>query len=268
MLGTSRESLQSIVTTLQSVAIDATALRTSEELFEVSRVVATDKALRNFLADSGQSVKARSALMSDLFGGKVGPQALEVLTLIASSRWSSDADLVGAIESIAARLAFSYALSTNDLDTVEQELFAITRLVQANSELQMALTNPALEPQVKAGVIQDLLSGKVNAVTLLISGYVVSNLRDQRADTAFSQMSEIAASIRNRTVAQVKVAINLSQDQTNRLKAVLARIAGTDISLNVIIDPNILGGVSVRLGDEVFDGSIQSRLEQARRVLV
>ena len=268
MLGTSRESLQSIVDSLKSVAIDATVLRASENLFEAASVIASDKGLRNLLADSGQSIRTRTGVVSDLFGSQVGPVAIKVLETIASSRWSNDSDVVGAIEAIAARLAFSYALSVNELDQVEQELFSITRLVQSNSELQMALTNPALESSVKAGVVKDLLQGKVNAVTLLISQYVVSNLRDQRADAAFSQMSEIAASLRNRKVAYVRVAINLSSDQATRLTAVLKRIARSDISLNVTIDPNIIGGVSVRLGDEVFDGSIQSRLEQARRVLV
>jgi F-type H+-transporting ATPase subunit delta len=268
MLGTSRESLQSIVATLKSVTIDVNVLRASEELFEVSGIIAEDKALRNLLADSGQPTQTRTTVIKDVFGAKVGATALSILNAVATNRWSNDSDVVSAIEAIAARLAFSFALNQNELDVVEQELFGITRLVQANSELQMALTNPALEAGIKASVLKDLLHGKVNAVTLLISQYVVSNLRDQRADAAFSAMSEIAASLRNRKVAHVRAAINLSAEQATRLTAVLKRISGTDISLNVIVDPNVIGGVSVRLGDEVFDGSIQSRLEQARRALV
>ena len=132
----------------------------------------------------------------------------------------------------------------------------------------MALTNPALDGAVKSAVIRDLLSKQVNVVTLLISQYVVANLREQRADAAFNRMSEIAASLRNRIVAEVKVAIALTPEQSTKLAAVLKRIAAKDVSLNVIIEPTIIGGVSVRLGDEVFDGSIHSRLEQARRVLV
>lgn len=268
MLGTSRDSLQSIVETLQSVTIDESVLRASEELFEASSIIASDKALRNLLADAGLPASARQGVIEQLFGSRVGAVAKSVLLSVAQSRWSNDQDVFGALEALASRLAFSYALKQGELDQVEQELFSITRLVQANSELQMALTNPALESSVKAAVMKDLLQGKVNPVSLLISQYVVSNLRDQRVDAAFSQMSEIAATLRNRQVAEVRVAIALSSEQVSRLASVLKRIAGTDVSLNVIIDPNIVGGVSVRLGDEVFDGSFQSRLEQARRVLV
>ena len=268
MLGTSRDSLDSIVATLKSVTIDESVLKASEELFEASAIIAADKALRNLLADAGLPATTRQAVIEQLFGSRVGAVAKSVLEAVAKSRWSNDQDVFEALEALASRLAFSYALKQNELDQVEQELFSITRLVQANSELQMALTNPALESSVKATVIKDLLQGKVNPVSLLISQYVVSNLRDKRADAAFSQVSEIAAALRSRTVAEVRVAIALTSDQATRLSAVLKRIAGTDISLNVIIDPNIIGGVSVRLGDEVFDGSIQSRLEQARRVLV
>lgn len=268
MLGTSRESLNSLVSSLSSVKIDDSVVKTCQQLFDVCALLGSDKALRSALADSGQTQTSRKALVEDLFKAKVSPLSLTVLSQVATSRWSSESDVIEALEELTARLLLLTSLQKGELDTVEQELFRIARLVQTNSELQMALTNPALSSSVKSAVIHDLLAKQVNSATLLLAQHVVANLREQRADAAFSRMSEIAASIRNRTVAEVRVATELSADQSTKLAAVLKRLAGQDVSLNVIIDPNIIGGVSVRLGDEVFDGSIHSRLEQARRVLV
>ena len=268
MLGTSRDSLNSLVTSLSSVTIDDSVVETCRQLFDVCTILESDKALRSALADSGQSAESRKSLVDELFKAKVSALALSVLSDVASSRWSSESDVIEALEELSARLLFMSAQQNGELDTVEQELFRIARLVQTNSELQMALTNPALASSVKSAVMHDLLAKQVNALTLLLAQHIVANLREQRADAAFSRMSDIAASIRNRTVAEVRVAIGLSVEQSTKLAAVLKRLAGKDVSLNVIIDPNIIGGVSVRLGDEVFDGSIHSRLEQARRVLV
>lgn len=268
MLGTSRDSLNSLVTSLSSVTIDDSVVETCRQLFDVCTILESDKALRSALADSGQSSESRTALVEDLFKAKVSAVALSVLSRVASSRWSSENDIIEALEELSARLLFTSSQQKGELDAVEQELFRIARLVQTNSELQMALTNPALAASVKSAVMHDLLAKQVNRVTLLLSQHIVANLREQRADAAFSRMSDIAASIRNRTVAEVRVAIALSAEQSTKLSSVLKRLAGQDVSLNVIIDPNIIGGVSVRLGDEVFDGSIHSRLEQARRVLV
>ncbi|MGA0857582.1 MAG: F0F1 ATP synthase subunit delta [Candidatus Nanopelagicales bacterium] len=268
MLGTSRDSLNSLVASLSSVTIDESVVQACREIFEVCGILESDKALRSALADSGRSPESRKVLVEDLFKAKISTIALLVLSDVATNRWSSESDIIEALEELSARLLFLTSQQKGELDAVEQELFRIARLVQTNSELQMALTNPALDSSVKSAVMNDLLAKQVNSVTLLIAQHVVANLRDQRADAAFSRMSDIAASIRNRTVAEVRVAIALSAEQSTKLASVLKRLAGKDVSLNVIIDPNIIGGVSVRLGDEVFDGSIHSRLEQARRVLV
>jgi F-type H+-transporting ATPase subunit delta len=103
---------------------------------------------------------------------------------------------------------------------------------------------------------------------MLLLEHLAGNLRGRRVDIALRSLIDAAAAARNKVVADVKVATPLVDDQAQRLAAVLSRIAGKEVSLNVIIDASVLGGVSVRLGDEVIDGTVQTRLDQARRALV
>jgi F-type H+-transporting ATPase subunit delta len=247
---------------------DAEFSSAAAELLSVSALFAGDKSLRVAVADAGQSVNARQQLVRDLFGSRINSLALDVLVNVAGARWSDAEDVAEALEALAAHIIFATAQAAGELDRVEEELFLFGRAVDANPELQMALTNPALNGAAKSAVVRDVLAGRAakGSETLLI--HTAANLRGRRVDAAIKTLSDLAASQRERVVAQVRVAIPLTQDQASRLANVLGRIAGRQVSLNVVVDSSVIGGVSVRLGDDVIDGSIKTRLEQARRAIV
>jgi F-type H+-transporting ATPase subunit delta len=163
---------------------------------------------------------------------------------------------------------FAIADTNGELDRVENDIFSFGYAVEVNPELQMALTNPAFSSELKAGVVHDVLGGRSANGSAVLLEHTAANLRGRRVDVALNNLSDVAASLRNRIVAEIRVAISLSDEQEKRLSNVLARIAGKQVSLNVVVDPSIVGGVSVRLGDDVIDGSVSTRLEQARRTLV
>ena len=96
----------------------------------------------------------------------------------------------------------------------------------------------------------------------------MSTLRGRRADAVIEDLIDLAAEQRGRSVAEVRVAQPLTEDQASRLTAALAHRYGREIRLNVAVDPAVLGGVSVRVGTEVIDATVSTRIEQARRTLV
>lgn len=263
MLGTSREALSAMEKTAAGFAPTA-----ASELLACARLLSSDKALRVAVADSGQPAAKRQALVGDLLGNKVSAPVLSVLNVAASNRWADADDIVEAIEAVAAKVAFENASQSGTLDSMEEEIFRFTRAAADNPELQMALTNPALPAAVKSSIVTELLTGKTNGQTVELVSHVASNLRGRRVDEALGTLSEQAAAVRGRLVAEVRVAIALSAEQSARLSAVLGRLASKAVSLNVIVDPSVIGGVSVRLGEELFDGSVKTRLDQARRALV
>ncbi len=268
MLGSSRESLTALQNLVAAKRSESGFAETGLELLNVTKLLASDKSLRVALADAGQPVESRENLVRDILGSKISALALEFVVAATRSRWSSPDDLVEGVESLAAFIVFAAADAAGELDRVENEIFAFGHAVDANAELQMALTNPAFTSELKAGVVRDVLNSRTAKGSALLLEHTGANLRGRRVDVALGNLSDIAADLRNRIVAEVRVAISLNGEQVTRLSNVLARIAGQQVSLNVVVDPSVVGGVSVRLGDDVIDGSVSTRLEQARRTLV
>ncbi len=244
---------------------DATAYRTAgEELLEVSTLLGSERTLRTTLADSSISADAKKGLLASLFGSLSAP-ATETLGKIVNSRWSSDSDLVDAVEQAGDILVLMGAEADGRSDQVEEELFRFGRAIDANPDLQMALTNPATPAEAKTGIVRSLLENKAEGETNLLVGHIAASLRGRRFQDAISSVSELAADRRGRVVAVVRSAVELNDDQQARLAGVLAKLHGRDIELNIEIDPTVIGGIEVRVGDEVIDGTSANRLEQARR---
>jgi F-type H+-transporting ATPase subunit delta len=132
----------------------------------------------------------------------------------------------------------------------------------------MTLTDPSLSSQTKAAIVGDLLGSKVDAITLGLIKHVAGNLRGRRVDAVLETLGTLAAAQRNQVVAEVRSVVALDADQTRRLSAALSKITGKNVRINVAIDPAIVGGISVTIGEDVIDGSVAARLESARRALL
>lgn len=268
MIGASRESMVICAEALDARRSDPALNGLAGELYSVASLLEGQPQLRSVLADSGQPHSVREALVREVLGGKVSALAVDLVVTVAAQRWSVDADLVAAIERLAAQAAFTVAQDRNELDSVEEEIFLFGRAVQSSSELQMALTDPALGADSKAGIVRDILRGRGSAIADEVLQYTVGHLHGQRLDAAIDDLGMVAAAQRQRVVAQVRVAQPLDARQSERLAAALSAIAGRTVRLNVAVDPSVLGGVYVAIGDEVIDGTVATRLEQARRAVL
>jgi F-type H+-transporting ATPase subunit delta len=264
MIGASRNSLALVQETLRSRSSQGDLSALSAELLAAADVLAGEKSLRQNLADSGQP----SALINDVFGSKVGALTVDVLGEVVSARWSSGTDLVDAVELLGSQAAFVAADKAGSLDRVENELFHFGRAVQASPELQMTLTDPSISAATKSAIVGDLIGSKVDSITLALIKHVAGNLRGRRVDSVLETLGDLAAQQRNQVVAEVRSAVALDTNQTSRLSAALSKITGKNVRINVAIDPAVLGGISVTIGEDVIDGSIAARLESARRTLL
>lgn len=268
MIGSSRESLSVCQEGLDARRGTPGFDGLSGELFAAAGVLAAEVQLRSVLADSGQPHAVREALVRQVFGGKVSDLAIDLLVLVTSQRWASDLDLVLALEQLADQAAFAVADAQGTLDATEEELFLFGRAVDASPALQMALTDPAQSAQTKARIVADLLGGRTTSATREVLEYAVGHLHGRRIDSVIDELCGLAAHQRERVVAEVRVAAPLDAEQERRLAAALSTLKGRTVRLNVAIDPAVLGGVHVRIGDEVIDGTVASRLEQASRAVL
>ena len=110
-------------------------------------------------------------------------------------------------------------------------------------------------------------TGKANPIALSLLSHTIELLRGQSAQEAFQFLAEAAVARRGEVVAQVKAAAELSDAQRTRLIEVLSRIYGHPVTVHLQAEPELLGGLSITVGDEVIDGTLSSRLAAAEAQL-
>ena len=268
MLGSSRDALALCGGALEQLSGEVNRAEIGSELFSIAALLDSENVLRFALADSGQGVEIRKSLAAEVFGTRVGIASTELLVIAVAQRWSEDVDLVLALEELGAQAILTAAQNENTLDATEEEIFLFGRAVDQSADLQMALTNPATVGSSKSAIVAELLHTNATSATREVLEYAVSHLHGRRLESVISRLGDLAAAQRQRMVAQVRVAKPLSQDQTQRLVAVLSSLKGSEVRLNVGLDPEVLGGIHVVIGDEVIDGTVASRLEQAHRAIL
>jgi len=150
---------------------------------------------------------------------------------------------------------------------VEDELFRFGRTLETSTELRDALVDPALPEERKKALLEDLLGGRANPTTIHLLELVVDQGHARQLDAIAEHVSTVATERRRAVVAEVRVAVAVSQEEERRLAEVLASATGKQVELKVIVDPEVIGGAVARVGDEVFDGTVRSRLEAAREHL-
>lgn len=241
--------------------------RLGEDLFAVLRLVSSETTLRRALADPAVPGSSRSALADRLLDGKIGRPALDTVSDAVSSRWSVSGDLVEALEQLARRATLGVAEKDGSLDEVEDQLFRFSRVLAREPELGSLLVDPNTPGDKRAGLLRQVLQGKVATVTATLLEQTVYTPRGRSMDLAAEELSELAAARRDRSVAHVRTPVRLTSSQEQRLTDSLTRLYGRAISLQVELDPELLGGLVVRVGGELIDGSVAGKLAAARRGL-
>lgn len=239
----------------------------ARELFAIGEAIDGTAKLRRALSDPSRDAWPKRELARKLFGGKVSEQAMLVLEAAVSGRWVSDRDLIDAIERLGIDSVLAGAEQDGNLDTVEEELFRFERLVAADQALRDALGKRDVAGKYKADLVVRLLQGKVSQDTLWLAQRPVLHPRGRRYQAAIWRQLRIAADRRRQITAIVTSAIPLDATQRERLVAALSKTYRRPTFVQVVVDPNVLGGIHVRVGDEVVDGTILRRLEDARRAL-
>jgi F-type H+-transporting ATPase subunit delta len=107
----------------------------------------------------------------------------------------------------------------------------------------------------------------VSAVTLRLIRQMVTHPRGRPLPEALDMCAGIAARRRQQLIAVVRSAVELSAAQRRRLASALAATYGHQVHLNIVIDPSVVGGISVQIGDELIDGTAARRLAAVRRKL-
>lgn len=166
-----------------------------------------------------------------------------------------------------AKALLEIARVEGDVQQVEDELFRVARTIESNDALRNALTDEAIPVELRQGIVEDLLGGRASTTTTNLVSFVVGAGRSRDLPAIIDELIQGAAESRDEAVAEVRTAHPLNEDQRSRLTQALERRFDRKIDLKVTVDPEVMGGVVVTVGDEVIDGSVKSRLEQLRNSL-
>lgn len=249
-----------------TAALDATPvadLGVARELFAVARALGDSPQLSGALADSAAPAVARAKVVGDVFARALSDTTVGLVTTAVQQPWSSASDLVDGIEELAVRAAAKAAPATD----IEAELFAFSRTVAANPELELALGSRMGGATAKGDLVTSLLTGRAGEATTLVASSLVRQPRERRVRELLSRGMRLAAAQRGRTVATVFSAVALSDAQRDRLADALGTRYDTEVSLNTVVDPAIVGGLRVQIADDVIDGTVATRLGELRQRL-
>ncbi len=261
MLSFRAASAEAVAALVEQVEGSATV---ADDLFAVAANLRSEGALRRFATDFALPGEAKADLVSELYDGKVDPATLGLLKDAVTRRWTRSRDLADALEYVG--VVAATRSSGRDADKVVDELFSVRTMVNDNSDLRNALSDRARSAADKAALVDTLLDGKALPATILLVKHALSGSARSIA-VALEEYEKVAADVHDRDVATVRVARPLGDSETERLSAALSEQYGRPVHLNVVVDPDVIGGIKVEIGGDVIDGTISSRLDAARRKL-
>jgi F-type H+-transporting ATPase subunit delta len=239
----------------------------AEDLFGVTGALDSSASLRRALVDPSRDATAKRALVEHLFGSRVSVAATSVLNVLVSQHWADDRDLSDATESLAVEAVVASAEAGGRLDALEDDLFRFGRVVAADLGLRDALAAHGGDEHVKVAMVEALLEGKASPEAIRLVRQAAVSPRGRRFGRVLESYLAIAAMRREQLTATVTAAIALDDVQSQRLAKALSRIYNRVVQLNVVLDPSVVGGIRVQVGDEVVDGTILRRLQEAERGL-
>lgn len=236
----------------------------ASELFVVVGALDSDAQLRRVLTEPQVPIEARAGLLQSLLGERVAGGTKGVLMAAIGQRWHSPRPMADALE-----VAGVFAVVSGDqheADQVQDELFRFARILDDNSSLREALVDPVAPMSGRRALLDGLLGEQVQRPTKLLLDQVLANRHDTLA-SSLTYLQSLAARRFDERVATAWVASPLEDEHRDRLVRALSTQYDSGIHLNVVVQPDVLGGVRVVVGDDMIDATVRTRLEQAQRAL-
>lgn len=244
-----------------------TNIDAANEIFALTDVIIGQPMLRRALSDPSAAPEQRVELARKLFGSRVGAEALSTLERIVGESWTSTEKFVRGLENEGVVQALKAAQSDGALERVSSELHTVSQAVARSAEMTRTLRTAAYDVEAKRGLVANLLGGRAHPVTTLLAGRAVNGHRRNFSKSVDDYVS-IAADLAEVVVAKVTVARPLDQARLDRLRNALSARVGRQVSLQVDVDPSVIGGIDVAIGHDVYESTVAGRLEEVRRQLI
>jgi len=243
------------------------AAKTSSDLLAIVTVLDSSIALRRALTDYARDGASKVELSKVVFSGVQSGNAFALLSMMVGLRWSSPRDLGDVIELLGVEAASVSVEKASQLDQLESELFAFAQIVAKNPELRATFALRSTSEVKKSNLVSALLSGKALQASIDLISFLVDHPRGRNLESGLNEFADVISARKARLIAHVVSANPLTSEQTTRLTSALTKMMGHEIRVNVSIEKEVIGGLSIRIADELIDGTLIARLAQADRLL-
>lgn len=259
-----RESRDSLAPKLRDTREDA--WRIGNELFTITKVLDDSIQLERALTDPSRPVADKVAVLKELLGDNAHPMTMEIMTDLVSRRWSRARDIANAVEDFGVDAMMYYADATDATLQVSIEL----------SELHSALLNlPVVRAKLydyqatsaaRVKLFREVFSGKtLNKVTMRLAEHATCNLRRRRYLETIQWLINKFSRHMGESMVTVTTATPLKKEQIKRLVEVYSAKVGRQVHINSVVDPTVLGGMRIQVGDEVTDNTVVAQLQNLHR---
>lgn len=265
--GSSEESLDQLLDELAGrLGSGDAAATTGDELLSVAGLIRREGSLRRALVDPSLPAEVKQGLLRELLGDEIGEVARDLSSSAVGKRWTAGRHLAEALSELGVHAVVRSADADNDPQRVAEELFTVRRAIQQSPELRNALADRSYGAEAKMQLVRSMLGdGAASATVRLVEQAIVSDHRT--VELALEYFQRVAAAAHDRRVATVTVASELSDGEVDRLASALTELYGTGIQVNTVVNPAVIGGVRVEIGDDVIDGTVSARLAEAERLV-
>lgn len=246
-----------------ALSVDAGA---ADELFAVVDLLEVQAPLRRSLSDPSATPEQRAALAARLFGSRISSAALAVLSEVARATFSSGRRLVDALDNQGVRALLREARNAGELPQIQQDLHEFAGVVDSHAELADSLRNRTYPLQGRRDLVAKLSAGRVHPISASLLARAAA-ARVRTLPLTVASYLAMAASMSSQQIAKVTVARPLDDARMDRLRKALEATVGGPVSMQVEVDPSVLGGMDIQLGDHIIESTVAGRLDDARRLL-
>lgn len=244
------------------------AWRIGNELFTITNVLDHNIQLERALTDPSRPVEDKVAVVKTLIGNEAHPLTMEIMSDLVARRWSRVSDIANAAEDFGVDGMMYYADHTNTTLQVSIELAQLHSALLNLPVVRSKLYDATVPAEARIKLLYSLIgNADFNVVTKRLAEHATCNLRNRRYLQTIQWLINKFSRHMGESMVTVTTATPLSKEQVKKLVAIYSAKTGHPVHINSVVDPTVLGGMRIQVGDEVTDNTVVAQLQHLQRTV-
>ena len=244
------------------------AWRIGNELFTITNALDHNVQLERALTDPSRPVEDKVAVVKTLIGDEAHPLTMEIMSDLVARRWSRVSDIANAAEDFGVDGMMYYADHTNTTLQVSIELAQLHSALLNLPVVRSKLYDTTVPAEARVKLLYSLIgNADFNKVTKRLAEHATCNLRNRRYLQTIQWLINKFSRHMGESMVTVTTAKPLSKKQVDKLIAIYSAKTGHPVHINSVVDPTVIGGMRIQVGDEVTDNTVVAQLQHLQRTV-